>query len=211
VKTPKVTLDELRTLRPVWYQPESIRLEDTVNRFAYMGVHGVNPADLPTSELMAVLGGAFLVAPSDPDDMVAFANAVAREYSSRVKRSQASAPAALAWLERNSDIMKAYLVARLFCPRGKRLAQMYCLPKDAALVRDSDGCRLLIKPTGRGRLAAMAGSSKRTRSTGVAWWYMSDDDVWDLRCKCCPRPDGGVRARDFLIVDGGRGYSVVLS
>jgi hypothetical protein len=173
----------------------------------------VSPADLSTYELLEVVGGAILA--SDPDDVdpdaVAFAHAVLREYGSRIARVQESGPAALAWLQRNDQVARSYLVARLRCPRNTVLAQLYCLPKEIAPVNDSDGLRLLIVPNGKGRLSRLTGKPEgQQRSPGVAWWYVTDDDVWDLGCRCCRIPKGGVRARDFLSEDADRGYSVVL-
>jgi hypothetical protein len=73
---------------------------------------------------------------------------------------------------------------------------------------------MLIEPTRRGKIASIgADGVARTRwaRASRAWWYITDDDVWDLGCKCCPHPDGGVRAGDFFSGDAGRGYSIVLA
>jgi hypothetical protein len=121
-----------------------------------------------------------------------------------------SAPAALQWLDAHPDAARVALVARLYCPKRKRLAELYCLPEDCPPVRDSGGYRLLIVPTSRGRLSALGGMATNTRKPGAAWWYIDDRDVWDLRCKCCPHPDGGIRAADFLSDDPPTGYSTVL-
>ncbi|MGH3968274.1 MAG: hypothetical protein ACRDTV_09235 [Mycobacterium sp.] len=212
MRVPKMTLDDLRALRPVWAQGERTEIAEAVRRFCAAGVHGVKPADLPTADLMKLLGGAALARPPAPPEAQAFADAVCREYAARIARSQSSAPAALAWLGRNERVGATYLVAHLRCPKGKLLAGMYCLPKDIAPVHDSDGFRLLIVPSARGQLAAIAGNPRSTRPAGSAWWYISDDDVWELRCKCCPHPDGGVQARDFLAGETRTrpGYTAVL-
>ncbi len=216
-----MTLAQLRAARPSRAAQATMGDEydlDAVSaymeRFAYFGVRGTNPAELSDDELMTIFPVVALVGDSDDPEhrpLVAFADAVAHEFDSRMRRHQAAAPAALAWLNRNDKAAKTYLVAWLYCPNEKQLARMYCLPKDIPPVHDSGGHRLLIVPNRRGRLSALGGSMKRTRKPGVAWWYMSDDDVWDLGCKCCRRPDGGVRARDFLSDDPRPGYRTVLA
>ena len=121
--------------------------------------------------------------------------------------------AALDWLQRSQRVASEYVVARLACPRGKLLARIYLLPKDCEPVVNastSGPFRLLVVPTNRGKVAALVGDPKISRDHGEAWWWMSLDDLWDLRCKCCPRPDGGVRARDFLDDEPRRGYRAVL-
>jgi hypothetical protein len=133
-----------------------------------------------------------------------------RRFIKQLRARFESAPAALRWLLDHPDAARAALVARLYCPKRKRLAELYCLPKDGPPVRHPDGLRLLIVPTSRGRLSALGGMANNTRGPGVAWWYISDDDVWDLRCKCCPHPDGGIRAAEFLSDDPPTGYSTVL-
>ena len=108
---PKMTLDELRALRPVWAEPQHpIPIKDAVAHFAESMLRGVEPAKLQTDELMKIFGGSVLLSASDAppdvhDETLAavrtFSDAVAREYSSRIQRSQASGPAALAWLTAN--------------------------------------------------------------------------------------------------------------
>ena len=213
-----MTLDELRAARPV---PHNLRGEYDFNAvsaymewFAYFGVRGVNPAELSDDELMTILPVVALVGDSDDPEhkpMVAFAEAVAHEFDSRMRRRRDAAPAALAWLNRNDKANKTYLVAWVYCPKEKQLARIYYLPKDIGPAQDSGGHRVLIVPNKRGRLSALGGSGKRTRKPGVAWWYMSDDDVWDLGCKCCRRPAGGVRAGDLLSDDPHPGYHIVLA
>jgi hypothetical protein len=130
-----------------------------IERFAHFGARGVNPAELSDDQLMTILPVVALVGDSDDPEhkpRVAFAEAVAHEVDSRIRRHQAAAPAALAWLNRNDQVGKTYLVARLYCPKGKQLARMYCLPKDVGPTQDSGGHRLLIvpaltPPSGRGQ------------------------------------------------------------
>ena len=215
-----MTLAELRALRPVWRDGSTLTPDEVIRRFvqlAWRCGYGEAPAEMALADLdgaelgMCGVAGVWLK-PSDPDGVQAFANDAAREYRSRVGRYQDAAPSALDWLVNLPRGPRSYLVAHLRCPKGKLLAQLYCLPEDSAPVRDSGGHRLLIEPTNRGQLTQIGvKSNAATPDTGTAWWYISDDDVWDLRCKCCPRPDGGVRARDFLIHGtDDRGHRLVL-
>jgi hypothetical protein len=206
----KMTLDELRALIPTELKPKRITAEEAIEQFCWHGLNRTDPASLSDDVLMTLLMGS--AAGLDPDEdspelaeITAYANAVAREVSARVD----SPKTALAWLQRNERVAKAYLALRLFCPKGKRLGELYCLPEDAEYPGKA-GFRLLVVPSRRGRVTALVGDPKKSRRPGVAWWYMSDDDVWDFRCRCCPRPDGGVRAGDFLGVDKRRGYTAVL-
>lgn len=218
-----MTLAQLRAARPMWQEParptpqaEAVEL---FVQLAWRCGYGDTPAEISISDLgeadlwvCAVVGGTHLK-PSDPDGAHAFADAAAREHIDRVRRFRDAAATALDWLENLPRGSRSYLVARLQCPQGKRLANLYYLPKNSAPVRDSGGLRILIEPTRRGKIARIgADGVARTRwaRAAPAWWYISDDDVWDLRCKCCPRPDDGVRAGDFLSGDPRSGYSVVL-
>ena len=181
VNRPKMTLDQLRALRPVWHPVEPVVV--TISE-ATDSDDSDEAADLAAANIMAIADG--------------------------LRHRRASAAAALHWLHQTDTVARAYLVARLYCPNGKRLADLYCLPENCLPVRDSGGHRLLVVPTSRGRLTALAGDANNTRKSGAPWWYISDDDVWDLRCKCCPHPDGGIRAADFLSDDPPTGYSTVL-
>ncbi len=219
---PKMTMAELLAARPVWREPgKPLPLSKAVERFvqlAWRCGYGDEPAEMTTSDLSeadlwvcVVIGGTQLK-PSDPDGSHAFAKAAAGEYTERVRRFRDAAVAALDWLEKLPRGPGSYLVACLRCPGGKRLANMYCLPKDSAPVRDSGGLRLLIAPTKRGKISSIGPDGRagtRWARAAHAWWYVSDDDVWELRCRCCPRPDGGVRAGDFFSVTRSN-YSVVL-
>lgn len=207
-----MTLAELRALRPAWREPALLDPAGAVDQFAETLRRGVNLAELTDTDLATLFAAAVLVGSSAPAEAAAFAEDVAHEYVARDGRYRASAPTALAWLRRNDRVAATYLVGRLFCANGKRLADLYCLPEDAAPVSDSGGYRLLIVPTRRGRLAEVGvRPSAATPDRGAAWWYISDDDVWDLGCKCCRRPEGGVRAADFLDDDQHSVYSVVLA
>lgn len=220
---PKMTLDDLRAVRPAWQELASpTQLAEAFERFVQLGWrcgYGDTPAEINVSELeeadlwiCVVVGGTSLKS-SDPDGAHLFADAAAREYTDRLRRFRDAATSALDWLEKLPRGPRSYLVARLQCPKGKRLAEMYCLPIDSAPVRDSGGLRLLIAPTNRGKIASIGvdgTAGTQWAHAARAWWYISDDDVWDLRCRCCPRPDDGVRAHDFLSEDTERGYSVVL-
>ena len=166
---PKMTLEELRALRPVWRASELVQIEVEI------------PVATDNARAHEVLAGRFR-----------------------------SAPAALQWLHNHPAAARAALAARLYCPKRKRLAELYCLPEDCPSVADSGGYRLLIVPTSRGRLTGPGGNVNNIRKPGEAWWYVSDDDVWELRCKCCPHPDGGIRAADFLSDNPATGYSTVL-
>jgi hypothetical protein len=223
VTRPKMTLDDLRAARPAWQEPASpTQLAEGVERFiqlAWRCGYGDTPAEISVSELdeadlwMCVVVGGASLKPSDPAGAQLFADAAAREYADRVGRFRDAAATALDWLENLPRGPRSYLVARLQGPNRKQLANLYCLPKDSAPVRDSGGLRLLIAPTRRGKIARIGAdgtAGTRWAHAARAWWYISDDDVWDLRCKCCPRPDDGVRAHDFLSENTGRGYSVVL-
>ncbi|GAB4621093.1 hypothetical protein MAHJHV61_09800 [Mycobacterium avium subsp. hominissuis] len=219
----KMTLDELRAARPVWLDPgDPISIPDAVERFvqlAWRCGYGETPAVTAISELSevdlslcVVVGGTWLKS-ADPDGAHAFADAAAREHLHRVRRFRDAAAAALTWLEKLPRGSRYYLVARLQCPKGKQLANLYCLPKDSPPVHDSGGLRLLIAPTRRGQVTSLGVDGTvgtRWARAAHAWWYISDDDLWDLRCRCCPRPDGGVRARDFLSNDTRHGYNAVL-
>jgi hypothetical protein len=220
-----VSLDELRGLRPAWREGQSLTRDELLKRFVELAWRcGYNeaPAELTLDEIdspelgMCAMVGVWLEdAPDTPETRAAaaFANDGARVYMDQVGRFRYAATAALEWLKRHEQIAKTYLVARLQCPKGKALARMYCLPKNSAPVRDSGGLRLLIEPNSRGNVTSLGpngtAGTRWARDAG-AWWYISDDDVWELRCKCCPRPDGGVRAGDFLGEDAGRGYTAVL-
>lgn len=207
----KMTLDELRAARPPWLEPGAATpLAEAVKHFVQMAWrcgYGDAPAEIGISELgeadlwvCVVVGGTQLKS-SDPDGTHAFAEAAAREYTDRVLRFRDAAPSALEWLENLPRGSRSHLVGRLQCPKGKLLANLYCLPKDSEPVRDSGGLRLLIAPTRRGKISSIGSNGKagtRWARAARAWWYVSDDDVWELRCKCCPRPDGGVRAGDFF-------------
>ena len=208
-----MTLDELRALRPRWQQPgPPTPIEDVVERFCQFCLRGANPADLTDEDLMAIFGAVLVLdQPSVPDAAKDFAEAVAREYADRVKRHQGAAAAALNWIEQSERITQSHLVAWLRCPQRELMATMYYLPKNIEPGRDSGGLRLLIKPTKRGGLSRIGvRPNAAIPARAVAWWYVSDDDVWDLGCKKCLRPVGGIRAGDFL-GEGGRGYSVVLA
>jgi hypothetical protein len=221
----KMTLEELRALRQIWRGSESLNRDDVLRRFVELSWrcgYGDAPAEMTLDEIKSTdLGmcGAVGVwlddAPDTPEvrALTAFANDAARTYLNQVGRFRTAATAALEWLKQNDRIAKTYLVARLSCPRGKILARTYCLPEDIVPVRDSGGHRLLIEPNSRGNVTSLGpkgtAGTRWARRAG-AWWYISDDDVWELRCKCCPRPDGGVRAGDFLGVGAQRGYTAVL-
>ena len=181
-RRPKMTLDELRAAIPTWLPPQRKSLAEAQGEIdRFLAESGKSEADL------------------DADN---------RDF---MERHYTSPRDAQGWLQRNSKIARTYLVAKLLCPKGKRLADLYCLPKDAQPVADSRlGLRLLVVPSNRGRLGALNGDPKNTRVSGAAWWCLSLDDVWELQCKCCPRPDGGVRARDFLDDDAHHSYSIVL-
>ncbi len=218
-----MTLDELRAARLAWREPAGpTPLAEALERFvrlAWRCGYGDTPAEISVSDLgeadlwvCVVVGGTSLKA-SDPDSAHAFADAAAREYTDRLRRFRGAAGSALDWLENLPLGPRSYLVARLQCPKGKQLANLYCLPKDSAPVRDSGGLRLLIAPTRRGKIVGIGAAGTagtRWARAARAWWYISDDDVWELGCKCCPRPDGGVRAGDFLSDDPHPGYSTVL-
>jgi hypothetical protein len=176
-----MTLDQLRALRPVWRASEPVTIPEATD--------------------------------IDDDDEATAAADLARIRETLAGYAR-SAPAALQWLRSHPDAARSALVARLYCPKRKRIAELYCLPEDLPgdfpPVRHPNGYRLLIVPTNRGRLSALAGMANNTRKPGAAWWYITDDDVWDLRCKCCPHTDSGIRAADFLSGDPPTGYSTVL-
>jgi hypothetical protein len=175
-----MTLDELRLMRPA-QEPRRVTIRPT-------------PKDDPVSdEQHAENIGEYV-----------------RAFLDKVDNHFGSAAQALEWLRRTEGVTNEYRVARLFCPNGKKLGELYCLPKGSPPVVNAGGHRILVVPTSRGRLAAVGGDEGNDRDPGEAWWYLSDDDVWDLRCRCCPRPDGGVRAGDFLGEHPARGFTVVL-
>lgn len=220
--TPKMTLDELRATRPVWLEPGSpIPIRDAVERFvqlAWRCGYGATPAEISVSDLeendiwMCVVVGGTQLSPSDPDGAHAFSAAVADEHIDRVRRFRDAATLALKWLDDLPRGPRSYLVRRLQCPKGKLLANLYCLPKDSEPVVDSGGLRLLIAPTGRGEIASIGpdGTAGTLWARAArAWWYVSDDDGWDLHCRCCRLPEDGIRARDFLTKDAERGYRAV--
>jgi hypothetical protein len=219
------TLRELRAARPVPAEPATPTPQaEGVERFIQLAWHcgyGDTPAEISVCDLAdadlwvcVVVGGAWLK-PSDPDGAHAFADAAAHEYTDRVRRFRDAAATALDWLETLPRGPRSYLAARLQCPKHKQLANLYLLPKDSAPVRHSGGLRLLIVPTRRGKIARIGAegtAGTRWARAAAAWWYISDDDVWELGCKCCPRPDGGVRAGDFLSPERPhRGYGIVLA
>lgn len=203
----KMTIDEVRALVPSVLEPTSITANEATEAFCWHGAHRSEPSSLSDDLLMTLLMGSIGVANQSEclPYIVAYADAVAHEIAARID----SPKAALAWLLRNEQVARTYLVARLFCPKGKKLADLYCLPK-SAVYQGKSIFRLLVVPTSRGRVIALVGDEKKSRKPGIAWWYMSNEDVWDLRCKCCPRPDGGVRAGDFLEQGRDHGYTAVL-
>jgi hypothetical protein len=221
--TPKMTLDELRAARPAWQEPGSpTPLADAVKHFvrlAWRCGYGDTSAEMSISDLeeadlwiCVVVGGTRLTS-SDPDGAHAFAEAVAHEYTDQVRRFRDAATSALDWLNSLPRGPRCCLVACLRCPQDKLLANLYLLPKDSAPVDDSGGLRLLIEPKYRGKIASIGPdgtAGTQWARAARAWWYISDDDVWDLACRCCRLPKGGVRAGDFMSKDADRGYRAVL-
>ncbi len=191
-----MTLDELRAARPVWHQAAApIAQAEAVERFVQLALrcgYGDTQAEMSISDLReadlslcVVVGGTWLKS-SDPGGAHIFADAAALEYTDRLRRFREAAVSALGWLEKLPRGARSCLVARLQCPKHKLLANLYCLPKDSAPVHDSGGFRLLIAPARRGKIASIgADGIARTRwaRAAPAWWYITDDDIWELHCR----------------------------
>lgn len=207
---PKMTLERLRSLRPTPLRgTEHMTESESVALFCQCGAQERDPSALSDADLQRIVHAALIAGMKTPDEqheIAVYARRVLDEYSRRVD----SAANALAWLRRNESVARTYLAAKLLCPKGKRLADLFCLPESAHYAGKSAN-RLLIVPNNRGQVRALAGDSRISRTPGTCWWYVSDEDRWDLRCKCCPRPDSGVLAADFFAPQGSlSGYTAVL-
>jgi hypothetical protein len=207
---PKMTLDQLQALRPpTLHGTERMTESESFALFCEYGVQGRDPSNLSDGELQRITYAALMAGMKTPDEkheIAAYARRVLDEHFHRA----GSAGNALKWLQRNEKVERTYLVAKLLCPKGKRLADLFCLPESADYAGKSTN-RLLVVPTGRGKASALAGDARASRKQGACWWYVSDEDRWDLRCKCCPRPDAGVLAADFFAPRGTlSGYRAVL-
>ncbi len=60
-------------------------------------------------------------------------------FVDRGHRHFASAASAMEFLHQSDRVARTYLAARLLCPKGKRLAKLYCLPAHVESVADAGG------------------------------------------------------------------------